>query len=183
MLFALVLFGGCHHAQTVPLAPLITPSVPAVEPPAGTVLGGRYTDARWGFSVPIPDGWSAKLGRLSDTRRLRLREPITEATLDIWVFPSYLQYPDHDDCKWVFTDIGRYGDGPIFPSQHPDPTLIAQCSPSLPTAPRRLVACRMDQEISLCVEGSLPSGAVSELYDIPLSILDSMVFETLQEFP
>lgn len=178
MFFALL--WGCHRSQTVILPPVVERPVPVVEPPAGTVLGGRYTDVTWGFSIPIPEGWSAEPGRLSDARRLRLREPITEATLDVWVLPSYLQYPDHNDCKWVFTDIGRYGDGPIFPSQHPDPTLIAQCSPSLPTAARRLVACRMYQDVSLCVEGSLPSGAVSELYDIPLSILDTMALDAAE---
>lgn len=173
----LVLLGGCRHPQTMPLPTLITPVPPTIEAPAGTVLAGRYTDAHWDFSLPIPEGWSAEPGRLSDARRLRLREPITEATLDIWVLPSYLQYPDHDDCKWVFMDIGRYGEGPIFPSQSPDPTLIAQCSPTVPTAARRLVACRMRQAVSLCVEGSLPAGTVSELYDIPLSILDSVAHE------
>jgi len=102
---------SCSCRRTGPAAPV--EDAPAVEQvqPAGLVVAGRFVDGRWGFSVPVPEGWVARPGRDDGSIRLTLVHEASGSWLEVWAFSGAADgFRPRSGCRWTFVDRARYRD-------------------------------------------------------------------------
>lgn len=96
--------------------------------PAGTLDGGRYVDGRWGFVVPVPEGWAARPGRDDGSIRLTMNHEATGSRLEVWVFDGVAtEFRPRSDCRWTFVDRARYRD-----QGGADEVSVGSCTPLQP---------------------------------------------------
>jgi hypothetical protein len=96
-----LLFFGCVHPGEL-VAPELTVPVPARAPVlAGAVREGRFIDATWGYSVPIPSGWSVHPAEVDDSVRVVMVNPDEQVRLRVAVISATDAGPD---CDLTFTD-------------------------------------------------------------------------------
>ena len=79
-----------------------------IPPPAGTLGQGQFVDAVYGFSLGVPQGWSATLGSRDEARRIRLHDPQTDTWVDVRVPESGVTFAPRKGCTWTFQDRARY---------------------------------------------------------------------------
>jgi len=103
-----------------------------VQNPAGEVIEGRFRDRRYGWELPIPDGWIAMSGPDAGLMRVSVQKVDADVRVEIWVFPGGvdLAAQRREGCIWTYQDEGHFtaldGDGlthtatcvPDDPSRH-----------------------------------------------------------------
>ncbi len=99
---------------------------------AGVSRGGRFVDPERGWSVEIPEDWTAEPGWSDEDLRVRLTHVLTQVTLEIAAYPEAEITPrERDSCLWTFRDTGHYSALPV-----PGEVTVAGCTPWEPTGPR-----------------------------------------------
>ena len=125
------LLWGCACRSPPPGTP---PSVPAADvaaplQAAGLVSDGRYVDARFGFELPIPDGWSTTTGTDDGALRLRLEQTASGARVELWCFEGQDLTPrPREGCTWTYED-----EAPFRAVRTSEPVVGATCTPLDPT--------------------------------------------------
>jgi hypothetical protein len=126
---------GCRSCRPEPVGPTLPTSPPPTRleaEPAGAVEGGQFVDADGGFSVSVPEGWSARPGPRSGALRVALDDPDTGVRVEAWRFSgSALTLRPRAGCLWTFSDRGPYRDLPV-----PDALQVGTCMPDDPIEPR-----------------------------------------------
>ncbi len=101
--------------------------------PAGELQDGRFKDRRYGWELPIPEGWVATAGPDAGLMRVSLAKVATEVRVEVWVFPGGgdLSARQREGCMWSYQDQGHFtaleGAGAVH---------TATCVPLDPTGPR-----------------------------------------------
>jgi hypothetical protein len=91
---------ACVHPAAV--APELTPpTVDRAVMLAGQVSQGRFVDASWGYSVPVPAGWSVHPADIDDAVRVVMVDPDERVRLRVSVVPATSADPA---CELSFTD-------------------------------------------------------------------------------
>jgi len=121
---------ACHHRS----APSDGgPGAPAAAfAPAGNIVDGVFTDARYGFHFTVPSDWTASPGRDDAALRLSLLDTLTGTRVELWAFsePSD-SLRRRADCDWTFVDRAAYrglGQNGLLTT--------GTCTPHDPTGPR-----------------------------------------------
>ena len=116
-----------------PEPPVFTPVVQQRPPqPIGQVRGGRFHDDERGFSVGLPEDWQLEPGAVGEDLRATLTHVVTQAVLEIAVYPERSVRPkERDSCLWTFQDEGVY-----TALQVEEDVTVAGCTPWDPTGAR-----------------------------------------------
>lgn len=154
----------------VPAAP--PPAAPAL--PAGELADGLYLDHRWGFSIAVPEGMTAWIGRDDGSIRLTLTSERTRARLAIWVFADAMDtFRPRSDCRWDFVDTARYralgGTRPLT---------VGTCTPLQVEAPLVQGWLLPGPAATVQAEVDLPAGVVQEGREEAEAVLRSLRWET-----
>lgn len=157
-------------------AEALPPPPPPAPPPAlaGGLEQGVFYDQRYQFVFPIPPGWNPRIGVDSGSLRLTVSDPDTGAEVEVYAVNGYLTLPSHNDCRWKFEDVGHYTGMEHGELTTPAETLVAHCTPTEVAAPRRIASCRQRGDLTLCVEGHIPSGTLGQFHGLPGQLLDSL---------
>ena len=129
----LAMWTGC--AKTAPAPPaVLAVEAPAPAPPAaGSVEGGVFTDAVFGASMQVPEGWTATPGTADGALRVRMDGRGGAPTrVELWRFEGTTRNPrPRAGCAWTFEDRGPFLGLPAQPD-----LLIATCTPDHHGEPR-----------------------------------------------
>ena len=107
LLFLALSCAGCRPKGPVVGAESQAP--PELPVPAGELVEGRFVDRRWGFSLDLPEGWTAEPGPDAGSLRVRLVDQETGARVELWAFVDLDQQPrPRADCEWTWVGTGRF---------------------------------------------------------------------------
>ena len=132
---------------------------PAEIVPTGHVEDGVFSDHELGFSVDIPQRWTAEPGPIGGNLRIALTEVGTGMRVEIWAFGGIeLEPRSREDCEWGFKDSGGYR-----VLHMPDPITVATCVPHKPEDPRVFGYLVVREAWTWQLEIHVPSTAPLEL--------------------
>lgn len=122
---------------------------------AGSVVDGRFVDARLLLSVPVPEGWRAEPASIEDATRVVLVDPGGAVRVRVSAMAEGGTGPEpRPDCVWGFEDSGSTS----FPALGPVST--ATCLPNDPDQPRILGWYAPGADPRVQVEVEAPPGSL-----------------------
>lgn len=154
----LLVLAGCPKPIPVDEAPppLDAPEAAPAVPEAGALVEGTYTDEDLPFTLPVPEGWEARIGAREDGLRVSLSDPETGTEVEVWTFKGGGTEPRRrGECAWTFSDSGRYR----APRVAADIT-VATCTPDDPDRPRVLAWILVHDDITYEIDAIIPEGAL-----------------------
>lgn len=124
----------------------------AWSPPAlaGHVVAGRFIDETYGYSLPVPEGWSAQPAAVTDTTRIVLVDAAGAARLRVMVVTDAAPAA-RVDCAWDFDDAAVVSGVAVR---------RATCVPLAVDGPRVLSWTALDSVPMLRLEAEVPQGAL-----------------------
>lgn len=154
LFWAALLSCSCKRSTVAP--PVEPIPVAATVPPSGEVIDGRFTDARWGYSMAVPEGWSAEPMRDDGSIRLALNHAATGSRMEVWIFAGQATgFRPRSDCRWTFEDRARYR-----VRGGSEPLTVGSCTPLEPDGPLVQGWLLPGPEATAQVELRLPEGAL-----------------------
>lgn len=157
---ALVLVWGCGRARR-DAPPPPPPSLPAAAPAAalaGSVVDGRFQTADGAFSLGVPPGWDALVGRAGEALVLTLTSPETGLRVRVLRIPGGDDAPRNlPGCRWTFQDAGPYDELLVA-----DTLSVGTCTPDDPERPRVLAWRRVGDAEVWHLEALIPPGQLYE---------------------
>ena len=132
LVLALVSLGACARHR-LPQASLGEPAGQQEAPVlAGTVTDGVFVDVRYGFQLPVPQGWTANPGRDAAALRVSLTDAQTGTVVELWALSDMGgTLRRRADCDWTFEDTARYRSVGMS-----EPVTTGTCTPHDPADPR-----------------------------------------------
>lgn len=123
--------------------------------PAGSVVDGRFVDARLPLSVPVPENWRAEPASIEDATRVVLIDPSGAVRIRVSTMAAGTTGPEpRPDCAWAFEDFGSTA----FPALAA--VSLATCVPNDPDAARILGWYAPGAEPRIQVEVEAPPGSL-----------------------
>ncbi|MCB9745939.1 MAG: hypothetical protein H6740_25415 [Alphaproteobacteria bacterium] len=145
----------------------------AAPAPAGQLLEGRYVDARLGFSAPLLEGWSARVGDDPFPLRVVLTDSATGASLEVWSYAEDEIHPrPRAGCSWVFEDSGPYEALRVR-----EPLTVATCQPEDPRDPKVLGVYVLRSGQAWHLEAVYPEGSLAKGMERVEAVMWGMRFE------
>ncbi len=148
---------GCHKPTVEVVPALVAPPVDIAgeAAPTGAVRDGVWQDARYPFSVAIPEGWVATPGSGAEVRVV-LTDPTEAVRVEVRVLAPDAPGPQpRPGCTWDFVDSSRYRVLHL-----PGVITVATCYPTQPDDPRVLGWYFGDPDLRWGVEASVANGAL-----------------------
>lgn len=152
---------ACVRAPVAPPPDLMQETAWAPPELAGRVDAGRYTDATYGFSLPVPEGWSAQPAAVTDATRLVLVDAAGLARLRVEVVTDPAPAP-RADCAWDFDDTAVVGGVSVRRST---------CVPIAVDGPRVLSWTAVGATPMVRLEAEVPQGSLMATEDAAASVL------------
>ena len=148
---------GCHRPPAEVAPDLVAPPVDlrGEAAPTGVVRDGIWQDARYPFSIRVPEGWVVTPGPGAEVRVV-LSDPTEAVRVEVRrLSPDAPGPAPRPGCTWDFVDSSRYRLLHV-----PGVITVATCYPTQPDDARVLGWYFGDADPRWAVVASIPNGAL-----------------------